>query len=141
MAYEEYQKKELTFSLNDFNTPLELSGATAWTQMIMYLIELNPGDDPNDPEAGIGITRYEFSDVDTALDTIEDDINTQVRIYFPDIPFSSIELQTYDLENNDTVLMMSLIFEADSGDLQTAEVVMSNTTDGLKYQLTISDSN
>ena len=140
IIYEDYQKKELTLSINSFNQPEELTGPKAWIRMIMYLVDLNPEDDPNDPEAGIGISQYEFADADDAADEIEDKIISQVHQYFPDIPLASVEVTTSELNDGQTVMMLTILFNPDDSDLNTAPVAvvaLANSTSGLKYEVSI----
>lgn len=138
--YDEYQKKELTLSINSFNQPEELTGPKAWIRMIMYLIDLIPGDDPNDPEAGVGISRYEFADADEVASEIEELITSQVHQFFPDIPLASAEIGTTELDDGQVVMILTILFSPDNGDMNTAPVAvvaMANSSNGLKYEVAL----
>lgn len=90
----EAQKKELSLSLNSFGVPLELSGKSAWISQIVALIMLEPGTYPSNPLMGVGLKKYEFEVLDTALSKLRNLISSQIKTYLPDIPFDDVTMGT-----------------------------------------------
>lgn len=109
----ESEKVELSFGLNAFNDPLEVSGAKAWANLISNLIFMSPGSMPSDPEMGIDIRQYEFMFIDDVKNDIEQNITDQVNTYFPDIPLESVTVNTDSTQTGRVILLIILSFLID----------------------------
>ena len=134
----DYQKKELTLNINNFDEPDKLSGPKAWVNMILTLIYMEKGTYKESPEMGIGILNYDFEFVDDIIDELEDQINDQVRIYLPDIPFESASLEEYDLSNGDTALLITINFVVENSDNETDSAVIAIDTQSSSLDFVVS---
>ena len=126
MALQQYQRIELGFDLDDFNKPISYSGTDAWVHQIMQLCLMDPGTIPSNPTIGIGISRYEFLLEDDRR-KLCDEINRQVPLFFPDMPFTKVTVEASS-ESNDVIYLLTS-FTID-GNIETAVVAVKK---GYKY--------
>lgn len=124
---QQYQRIELGFDLDDFKKPISYSNADAWVHQIMQLCMMDPGSIPSNPTIGVGISRYDF--------LLEDDrkklcleINRQVPLFYPDMPFQTCNLQNSDNDTQDTIYLV-IVFNVDAN-VETAVVAVKK---GYKY--------
>ena len=76
VRYENIEPREVTFDLNEFNEPLEVTGPDAWIRDIVAMIFYEPGTFADDPSAGVGI-NYETYDFDReAVRTVQEKLNS-----------------------------------------------------------------
>ena len=84
--------REYTLSTNSFKKPRVLTGKPAIATLLVRLILLEPGTDPNHPEMGIGlVSKYRFLTEELALDLM-DDIKKQVSLYLPELQCTNVEI-------------------------------------------------
>lgn len=87
--------KEYLLSINEFVKPKVLKDAQAVYTSIIRLFLLEPGTNQTHPEMGIGIrSRYRFSDT-TDIDTLRQDVKTQIQNYLPNLLTTDIQIKTY----------------------------------------------
>ena len=67
----ECNKVEPSLEINSFDKPKELSGVTAWSQLILNLLFLKPGTYPSMPEMGIGIETYQYDYLDETITELQ----------------------------------------------------------------------
>lgn len=117
----ESQKKELLLAINPFNKPAELIGKNAWSQLIMYLLFLEPGTYPSMPEMGIGIKQYDFSFMDDAIEELPSKINQQVSLFLPDVPLTNVDASKVVLDDGRVILLLVLTF-SDNGNVDSTAI-------------------
>lgn len=122
----ESSKKELSLGINVFNKPTELSGPNAWSQLILNLLFLRPGTYPSQPSMGIGIQDYDYEFLDAAISKLDTEINSQIRIYLPDIPLDGVSVQS-TIYNGKTILMIVIQLVVNGGIVTS--VVASEVSD------------
>ena len=84
--------REHTLSTNSFKKPRVLTGKPAIATLLVRLILLEPGTDPNHPEMGIGlVSKYRFLTEELALDLM-DNIKKQVSLYLPELQCTNVEI-------------------------------------------------
>ena len=92
----EHSKKELQMTINSFDRPTELTDVEAWAQLLLELVFLEPGTFPSLPGMGVGIHRYEYSEMDSAISDLSAKIMNQQQEYLPDIPLAGVDVfKTY----------------------------------------------
>lgn len=117
----QYQRVELGLDLDDFNDPILYSSVDAWARQITQLCITNPGTIPSNPTIGVGITRYEFLLEDDRR-ALCDEINRQVPLFFPDMPFSKCTVESGGDENPDLIYL--IVAFTVSGSIETAVVAV-----------------
>lgn len=125
---QQYQRIELGFDLDDFSKPICYSGTNAWTQQIIQLCLMDPGTIPSNPTIGIGISRYEFLLEDDRRKLCEE-INRQVPLFYPDMPFQQCTVQPGSADDDQDVLYLALSF-TENGNVEVAVVAVKK---GYKY--------
>lgn len=133
----DYQKKELSLNINNFDEPDKLNGPKAWVNLILTLIYMDKGTYPESPEMGIGIMDYDFQFADEVIDDLEEAINEQVRIYLPDVPFESASVEEYDLSNGDTALLIIINLLTSEGETQTAVIAVDTSSQYLDFAVSM----
>lgn len=103
--YGQAQRVELGFDLDNFTQPITYSGAAAWVRQIVQLCMLEPGTIASNPTIGIGIKRYDFLLEDDRR-KLEMEINRQVPIFFPDMPFINCQVQPSTVEEDQDLLYL-----------------------------------
>lgn len=110
----ETSKVELSFDLNNFKMPQEYSGAGAWAKQIIQLCMYEPGTFPSNPTIGIGMKNYDFG-LETDKHKLQNEINKQVPIFFPDMPFRSCTVDSVvDVGTNSVILYLYISFNGTS---------------------------
>ncbi len=109
----ESKKKEVMLSINNFNSPAEVSGKEAWIKLILHLLFLKKGSYPSNPNIGIDIRQYDYNFIDTVLTTLPSEIMEQTRIFLPDIPLESVIVDTTEVEGR-VILLIILTFIDDN---------------------------
>lgn len=107
------QKSELTFDINGFNKPLELSRYQAWGTLIAQLALYTPGTFPSDPKIGCGLTYQLFNDEDHMNNIFVPKLEKQVSDYLPDIPLKGIRFIPYtgNISEYAGVYFMTITFD------------------------------
>lgn len=96
-------------SLNDFYKPKVLSAADAGYMHIIYLILLSKGKYQSHPDMGVGIReRYRYSNSDSLLIDLENDIKNQIEKYLPELQLINISL---NIRNN----VLGIIIDTTTG--------------------------
>lgn len=108
----EYQKQELTFQVNDFSMPKVNSNYIAWSDLIIKLAMFEPGTFPDLPEAGLGINRAQYQDLDSYAARLKSNLENQISKYLPDIPVSNLDVFGTETEHG-TLLVIGVEFTAD----------------------------
>ena len=76
------KKKEYFLSLDNFNQPSFLEGATVEALMIARLIMLEPGTNPLHPAMGVGLkSRYRYNH---DLSALTDNVRQQMQQFLPE---------------------------------------------------------
>lgn len=87
--------KELDFCFDGLKKQKVLSGAQAWARLLDRLLRKRKGTNPSDPNMGIGLDSYRFSDMDTLTNgSLVNTIRAQTSMYLPQIPISQINVST-----------------------------------------------
>lgn len=77
-------RKELILDSDPLGRPIEREGLEALAQTVQNIILIEPGTYPNQPDLGVGISRYMFEILDDAtINDIQDRINEQVEMFIP----------------------------------------------------------
>lgn len=105
----QYQRIEVGFDLDNFRKAIAYSGAAAWVKQIMQLCFFDPGTIASNPTFGIGIRRYDFQ-LEDHRQILANEINRQVPLAFPDMPFNRCEVFSVDDEYDKDTLTMTLYF-------------------------------
>ena len=123
------QKTELTFGINAYLRPLELSKQQAWGTLVLELALYTPGTFTSDPDIGCGLNYHLFRDIDYMNNTFAEKLKSQVVKYLEDIPLNSIKFTAYegDISEYAGVYFMLITFN-DSSNLVT--VVTALKEDG-----------
>lgn len=107
-SYGQFQRIEVGFGLDNFSKPIAYSGKEAWVRQVIQLCLYEPGSIPSNPTIGIGMNRYDFL-LEDDRDKLQNEINRQVPIFFPDMPFDKcIVLPTDDEDGNIIYLVITL---------------------------------
>jgi len=107
----EYLKKELCFSINEFNTPDEKGGIRGLALLIQNLVLLEPGTYPDSPDMGVHIGKYQFEYLDNStLSKIEYEIRQQIEIYIPNHDINYIYVDTFYNESKTIKNILGLAF-------------------------------
>lgn len=123
------QKTELTFGINAYLRPLELSKYQAWGTLVLEVALYTPGTFPSDPDIGCGLNYHLFRDIDYMNNTFAEKLKSQVVKYLEDIPLNSVKFTAYkgDISEYAGVYFMLITFN-DSSNLVT--VVTALKEDG-----------
>ena len=122
------QKSELTFDINAFDRPLELSKYQAWGTLIAQLALYTPGTFPSDPRIGCELTYQLFNDEDHMNNIFVPKLEKQVADYLPDIPLKGIRFIPYtgNISEYAGVYFMTITFD-DAGNLVTVVTAMKES--------------
>ena len=124
------QKSELTFDINAFDRPLELSRYQAWGTLVVQLAFYTPGTFPSDPRIGCGLTYELLHDEDYMNNTFVPKLEKQVTTYLPDIPLDHIRFIPYTgkISEYAGVYFMTITFQ-DVDQLVTVVTAMKENGD------------
>ena len=82
-----YFRKELLLDINQYAKPAEREELDALAQTVQNLILMHKGTIPNDPNMGVGISRYLFEILDNqTISEIQLEIESQVARYIDSKP-------------------------------------------------------
>lgn len=83
--------------LSNFNTPLLLEGIDAYIDMILTLILMEKGANPNSPDMGLYIERYRYSLITPeTMEEIAEGLRTQLKTYIPTLPVYNVRVEQLD---------------------------------------------
>lgn len=87
--------EEHLLSVNSYEEPTVLYDNDAAYTLIVRLILLEPGKDPNRPKMGVGlISRYRYTTSDN-INQLKQDIKDQIITYLPDLITSDVDIKAY----------------------------------------------
>ena len=130
----ESSKKEPILEINSFDKPTELSGVSAWSQLLLNLIFLKPGTYPSAPEMGVGIEEYQYDFVDDAISELSTKITEQQKKYLSDIPLSSVQVTKVE-QNGQPILVIQLFFNIASGTASSAIAINVSKRNFLEFEV------
>lgn len=107
------EKKELSLNVDSFGNPQKYSGKLAWANCIISLLLMNPGTFPSIPDMGVGLGRYTYETLDDIKNSLVPEIERQIRLYLPEIPFNSIEFID-KTEDRRKYIIMIITFNTES---------------------------
>lgn len=107
------EKKELSLNIDPFGNPQEYSGKLAWANCIISLLLMIPGTFPSIPDMGVGLGRYTYETLDDIKNSLVPEIERQIRLYLPEIPFNSIEFID-KTEDHRRYIIMIITFKTES---------------------------
>lgn len=110
----QYQRVELGFDLDDFGKPILYSGPEAWVRLILQLAVMAPGTIPSNPTIGVGMRDYDFLLEDDRF-RLATEINRQVPIFLPDLPFRGVSVMAPTEDEDRDLLYLSMDFTYDGG--------------------------
>ena len=116
----EPNKKELLLSTNVFNKPTELIGKDAWARLVLNLLFMRKGTFPSMPNMGVGIQDYQYEFLDTAISSLNFEIEDQINTYLPDLPVSSVNVTSTEVDGQ-TMLILVINF-TDKGTVDSTVV-------------------
>ena len=116
----QYQRIELGFDLDDFGKPICYVGKEAWIHQILQLCIMEPGSIPSNPTIGVGMKKYDYLLEDDRR-KLANEINRQVPIFFPDMPFVNCDIQLPSEDEDQDILYILITFTVGST-LETAVV-------------------
>jgi hypothetical protein len=82
---------ELDFGFDGMHKQKVLKGVNAYARLLDRLIRKRKGTNPSDPEMGIDLDKYRFSELDNLTTSLPDIIRTQASKYLPMIHISEID--------------------------------------------------
>ena len=110
------EPREVTFELNQFDQPLEVTGADAWIRDIVAMAFMENGTYSDDPDLGCHISKELFTDIDTAVGEVKSRMDTMVAKYLDDIPIDDLTVAAYYWDEKSTyVLVLSVTFSIEEG--------------------------
>ena len=133
-----YTKAELTFEINSFGKPLELSGIEAWTRDVLRILFMEKGTMPSDPEMGCGITREMYHDIQTLKGTIRTQAESQIRQYLPDVPFLAMNVYSEDelvSDGNPNIVYYMISFQKNADEIKTVTVASKVTHKVIDFEI------
>lgn len=129
----ESDKKEIQLSLNSFNVPSQNTGIKAWIQLVTQLLFLRKGTYQSDPNMGVGLQDYEFTEINNTINELTNSITEQIRTYLPDVPFDSVTIERLD-DNHPNVLLVMLNFTTTETAVIAADI---NNIDNINFAVAI----
>ena len=133
MEMREEQKSELTFVINEFQKPLELTKFQAWTQQILTILLMEPGSFPSIPTLGCGLNYQMFKTVDYLNSSFSRKAASQIEEYLGEIPFDSISFSEYS--EDASVIILYIKFTETASTIKTVVVAMKEdeTTHRIRF--------
>lgn len=121
---------EATLMVDSYGRNHMYTGDTAMVHQIYYLIVMDPGTDPLNPEKGIGIKNYRYSYTDqTVLSTLENEIRTQIAKY---TPYTLSNVMCKDIKNKKGDHYLHVFIS-----LQEINDIVNIATDGERTELAV----
>jgi hypothetical protein len=84
---------ELDFDFDNFHKQKVLKGTQAYARLLMRLIRKRKGTNPSDPEMGIDLDSYRFSEINSVATTLCNEIRRQATKYIPMLTIESISAE------------------------------------------------
>lgn len=101
---------EYVLSTNEYKKPQVLAGRDAIGAKLIMLLNMVPGTDPLHPEKGIDIkSRYRFA-TSQDIDTLQEEIDLQIKTYFPKM-ISSQLFVTVDYDDSTHEILVKVIID------------------------------
>lgn len=129
-SFSDYRKKELTFNLNPFDQPSELTGTEAWARLILTIAFMEEGTMPSLPMIGCGFGNISYENETSLRDARLTKLEQQVKTYYPDIPLDSITFETKEY-NGSKVGIFIINFITEMQTIETVAAATSKTSTGL----------
>jgi len=92
--------KDVSFEINEFSKNKILEGVEAMAQQLYILLNMKPGDAPDDPDKGIDFLKYRIGWAEETSAFLKADVEKQVQEYC-DFNVSDIEIL---LKNGELVM-------------------------------------
>ena len=113
--------EEHLLSVNSYQEPKVLYDHNAIYTLMIRLLLLDPGKDPNRPEMGVGlISKYRYSFTDK-LEELNSRIKDQVRTYLPNFLTANVNLEVYGttlgIFVNTNNVTYGIKFDSDTGEV------------------------
>ena len=129
----DYQKTEMTLSIDAFNRPQELSDVKAWSQLMLNLIFLTPGTYPSIPGMGIDILKYEYEYIDDIREKLSAEIMAQQQKYLEFVPLEAVRITTQEYKGSPIVLIQFSFYikSTNSSEVSAIAINASESTGSL----------
>lgn len=126
-------KREPTFAVSAFETPLELEGPDAWTTQICQLLFLEKGTYEHTPDLGIEISSKMYHDTESYVYDLQREITNQVNMHLSSIPFSGVDVSTYYWASRNTDIVRIVVRFTVNGTTVTRSAYITKKDDVLTY--------
>ena len=126
-------KREPTFAVSAFETPLELEGPDAWTTQICQLLFLEKGTYEHTPDLGIEISSKMYHDTDSYVYDLQQEITSQVNTHLIDIPFCGVDVSTYYWASRNTDIVKITVKFNVGGTIISRSAYITKKDDVLTY--------
>ena len=130
----ESRKTELSLEINSFDKPRERKDVSAWSQLMLNLIFLQPGTYPSMPEMGVGIENFQYEFLDEALAELSAKITQQHQTYLPDVPLAGLEITSVE-HNGQPILIIHMTFETEEGPVSSAVAINTSKRNFLDFEV------
>ncbi|MDD3121997.1 MAG: GPW/gp25 family protein [Candidatus Izemoplasmatales bacterium] len=111
-------QKEHVFSLNEFRESKVLEGKEAIATLLVRIILLQPGTNPDHPEMGVGLVEnYRYSQKDN-IDNLKREIQSQIQTYLPRLQATNVNV----LLNPDNTLTIGIQIDDVIYQFETSEL-------------------
>ena len=127
-------KKETSLQINSFDKPEELSGVSAWSQLMLNLIFLKPGTYPSLPQMGVGIEDYQYDFLDEAVESLSTAITEQQKVFLPDVPLSGLKISKIE-KSGQPILVIQLYFDTADGAETSAIAINTSKRNFLDFDV------
>ena len=91
---------ELDFNVDAFHQQKVLRGVYAFARNFDRLIRMRKRTNPTNPDMGVDILSYRFSDIDRNVGEIQKSIENQVSTYMPMSPIENINVSTINIKGS-----------------------------------------
>ena len=99
---------ELDFGFDGFQNQKVLRGIYAYARLADRLIRKRKGTNPSEPDMGIDLDSYRFSDITMLVaGSLRNVIQNQLMTYIPNMPLQSVDVSTMKVRN-DYVLYITI---------------------------------
>lgn len=131
----QFQRVELGFGADSFHQPIAYSGKDAWVRQIVQLCTMDKGTIASNPTIGVGIRRFDFL-LEEDRRKLEMEINRQVPLFFPDMPFLNCQVVASSDDEDQDVIFLAISLNVDTN-VETVGVAMKKTTHYIEYRIVI----
>lgn len=91
---------ELDFNVDAFHQQKILKGVYAFARNFDRLIRMRKRSNPSNPDMGVDLLSYRFSDIDRNVIAIKKSIEEQSSTYIPNAPIESIDVSTINIKGS-----------------------------------------